>query len=366
MRFVKTLIVPFMLAASVSAQVPEQRVSVAFSATDAKGNPIRDLSKEQVFVYDNNQPVPTLDVQNASDLPLHLGIVLLASKKNFNQEQAAVIELAQKVLRPGKDQAFIVTAGGEKPWPNPRLDWLTDTSAVAETVRGLDKNTGLPDAFNYQLTTDSMGTRRLAVQNYNVVGGSSVFDVVWAMMKTDPGPARRAVVIFRRATAHSPGFGERSSQAGEDNHHRVITMAQVLGVAVFTIGVEDQLPALETARSDIGNVYAPQSAGEGSAARVYDQNLAREKELQYSAGRHNVDRIADETGGRSWWTTKKNYSDAVAGIANELAAQFVVSFAPATGPAAGAVHPLKVQVSRATRVSAPRAYILPTEKKANQ
>jgi VWFA-related protein len=380
MRPIRALIIPFVLAASASASstppaaedpaqaqtAQEQRVSVTFSATDAQGHPIRGLSIEQVLVYENSRAVQTLEVRDASELPLHLGIVLLASKTKFGQEQAAAIELAQKALRPGKDEAFVITAGGDKPWPNSRLNWLTDPSAVAEAVRGLDRNIGLPDMFNYALTTDAAGVERMSLQRYNTTGGFSIFDVVWAMMKNDPRPARRAVVIFRLASAHSPGFGQQSVLASDDNHNRVITIAQSLGVSFFTIGVEDPLPMAESARADIANTYDPVRGGQGSSAREYDQRLARERELQYTAGRHNVDRIADETGGRPWWTTKKNYSDAVVGIANELAARYIVSFPLATGPASVPVHPLKVQVTGAAHVLAPRAYIVPTEQKANQ
>ncbi len=343
----------------------EQRVSVTFSASDAQGHLIRGLSNEHVLVYENNRAVQTLEVRDASELPLHLGIVLLAAKNKFDQEQAAAIELAQKVLRPGKDAAFVITAGGDKPWPNPRLNWLTDPSAVAEAVRRLDRNTGLPDMFNYELTTDSAGLARMSLQRYNRTGGFSIFDVVWAMMQNDPRPARRAVVIFRLASAPRPGRGQLSTQASDDNHNRVITIAQSLGVSLFTIGVEDPSPRADNSRTDIAATYNPTQAGQGSSARAYDQVLARERELQYTQGRHNVDRIADETGGRSWWTTKKNYSDAVVGIANDLAARYVLSFPLASGPASGPVHPLKVQVTGAAHVSAPRAYIVPTEQKAN-
>lgn len=374
MHLIKILTLTFMLASSVYAQqttptekgatpaqaTPEQPISVMFSASDAMGTPIRGLTKEQVFVYENNQLAPTIAVQDASELPLDLGIVLLASKKKFDQEQAAAIDLAQKILRPGTDRAFVVTAGGEKPWPNPRVNWLTDNSGVAEAIRGLDKNAGLPDLFNYKLETDEASVSRLSIQNYNTVGGFSVFDVVWAMMKTDPRSVRRAVVIFRLASAHSPGFGERSGRASDTNHDHVIAMAESLGISFFTIGVEDPIPSVETARQDISHNYSGSiHAGAIGDTQAYDQRLARNMELQYTAGRDNVERIANETGGRSWWTMKKNYSDAVIGIANELAGRCVVSFTPVASSAGESAHHLKVQVTGASHVSAPRGVVGP-------
>src|SRR4029077_17622723 len=153
MRLIKILMLPFLLAVAVFAHVmpqqepqpsPAQRatqhtVSVLISATDGHGNPIRELIKESVTVSENNQALHTAQVQDASDLPLDLGIVLLASKQKFEQEQAAAIALAQRVMKPGGDKVFVITATGDKPWTTPNIPWLTDPAAVAGLVRGLDK-----------------------------------------------------------------------------------------------------------------------------------------------------------------------------------------------------------------------------------
>jgi hypothetical protein len=341
---------------SPAQTAPARRAAVMFSATDANGNPIRPLTKDSVFLSEDSGAVQTLEVGDASDLPLHLGIVLLASTRKFDQEQAAAIELAQKVLRPGKDEAFVVTAGGDKLWPNPHIGWLKDPSAVVEAIRGLDQNTGLPDLFNYELKTESAGAGRMTTENINVQGGFSVFDAIWALTTNNPKVARRAVVIFRLASAHSPGLRERSVLAIDENHTRVITIAQSLGVSFFTIGVEDPSTTLETAQTELSNTYVPMHAGQGANARNYDQHLERAREHLYTAGQNNVDRIADETGGRSWWNCKKNYSDAVEGIVKELAARNYVIFVPAAHPTAKPVYLLKVQVTGAAHVAAPHAY----------
>src|SRR5271156_6084945 len=128
MRTIPALIVAVILGLFISAQAAKpgakgpgqaqtaapQSVSLVISATDSSGNPLSGLSRSQVSVYEGKEATQTLGVQSASNLPLHLGFVLLASKTKFNQEQAATIALAQKMMRPGVDEAFVVTAGGEK------------------------------------------------------------------------------------------------------------------------------------------------------------------------------------------------------------------------------------------------------------
>jgi len=358
------------------AQTPApQALSMVISATDSHGDPLPGIGKDQVSVFDGKDQLQILGVQSASALPLQVGFVLLASKAKFDQEQAATIALAQKILRPGVDEAFVVTAGGDKQWTDSHIAWLRDANSVTEAVHGLDKNTGLPDLFSYQLHNDQAGLGRMSTQTYNLGTGFSVYDVIWLMMKNDPRPARRVVVMFSSGSAHSPGMNEQfahhgnmgtsSSRSGRNSeqvtnsteaaHNRVIGAAQSLGVSFFTIGIDDQLTSADIGRNKVGTDYMPaHSGGNDGSARAYDQNMDRAMEVQYMAGRDNVNRIADETGGRPYWTTKKNFPDAVVGIAAEISAQYVVNFAP---PAAGADDPgpVKVQVSGAAHVSAPRA-----------
>ena len=335
-------------------------VSVMFSAGDASGVPFRDLTKDQVVVLENEHAAQVVDVRNASDLPLDLAIVLLASKTNYDQEKAAAIQLAQRLIRPGKDRAFVISARGAKPWPSPRVDWLTEPAAVERAIRALDRDTGLPDAFTYEVVTDNTGQARKSYQPIATPPSFTFFNVIWAMMKTDSRPVRRAAILFRLAMAHAPGGGERSVQVSDDVHKQIITIAQELGIAFYDIGVEDPHPELQTAQVNIGTTYGTQTPGTG--LRMYDARLSRWKEDQYYAGRGNVDRLADETGGRSYWSKKKDYSDAVDGIVGELQSRFVVSFCPPDLPGRGLVRSLKVQVARAARVSAAHAYIAPETK----
>ncbi len=338
---------------------PDATAMISIGATDSHGNPVQNVSKETVTVYDGKESVRMIDVQKAADLPLDLGIVLLASQKKFDQEQAAAIDLAQKLLRPGVDRAFVITAGGDKQWTNSQIAWLTDPSAVATSIRGLDKNQGLPDLFNFQLSTTAAGVQRHSIQTYNLGTGFSVYSVVWAMMKTDPRPVRRAVIIFRSAVAHSPGYGSQATHASEDTHNRVILTAQSMGISFYAVGVDDQLAKSDTSSFRTNTTYMPSHGGGDDAdARQYDQDLARSNDLQYSAGRQNVNRIADETGGRSYWTSKKNFQDATTGIANDIGSQYVVTFAKSTSATAPPVHPIKVEVTGAAHITAPRAYII--------
>src|SRR5438874_1651479 len=49
-------------------------IPVLISVTDRKGNPMVELTKEQLKILDDNQAAQPLRLLKAADIPLHLGI----------------------------------------------------------------------------------------------------------------------------------------------------------------------------------------------------------------------------------------------------------------------------------------------------
>src|SRR5262249_45312227 len=121
-------------AATAPVVRPQRFVPVLISATDSHGSPVLGLTKDQLTILDTNQPVDALRLYKGSDLPLHLGIVLVCAPRTFSQQQAAAIDLVNKVIRPGIDEAFVVTARCKKPWPSERLDWKQDPAELSKII----------------------------------------------------------------------------------------------------------------------------------------------------------------------------------------------------------------------------------------
>jgi VWFA-related protein len=315
-----------------------------------------NLSKQEITVLDDNSRATVADLRPVSQAPLSIGIVLLASDTNFGQEQAAATELVRKLIRTNNDHAFVITAGGKKAWNESHLDWQADQETLIKDVKALDKQTGLPDAFNYTLTVYSGSSADHSAwwgdQGYQTNDKPTVFDALWGMMMTDRRPARRVLVLFRNPWAHSAGIGRRSNDYADQMHAHIVSMAQKLHVSLFTIGVEESSPASSGTVDDIKSNYGMNGIGEIS--RENDRQIRLEKDRLYASGRANVERIAEQSGGRAWWSTKKNYSDAVAGIVNELGGQYLLSFIPAVGTAG--THSLSVHGAQGAHVDAPNAF----------
>jgi VWFA-related protein len=335
-------------------------VPVLISVTNSGGSPISGLTKEQLTLIDTNQAVQPLQVFNGHDVPLHLGIVLVAAPGSFSQQQAAAANLVQRVVRPNVDEAFVVTARGKKPWPYDHLEWKRDPAELSKTIQGLDRDAGMPDAFNFDLNTDrtqqTTKVGKSTVQSFGTTG-VNVFDAAYAIMNSDPRPSRRVLVVFREPWPLSPGLGNRANGTVEDQLLQVIARAQELHIATFVIGLEDpQFNGItdNTIGQNYTSLHAGRDGGGGTASRNFDRQLERTRMRAYEAGKSNLERMAAETGGATFWSTKKNYPDAVNAIANLLDGEYVVTFIPGETP--GPSHSLKVNSSNGTHVLAQRVF----------
>ena len=341
-------------AAPTTAPAPRAPhfVPILISATDSSGNPVVGLTKDQLAIQDNHQLVPALQVYKGTDLPLHLGIVLLASHATFAQQQEAAANLVQKVLRPDIDEGFVISARGKKGWPSARLEWSHSPTELVTSIKGLDPNAGLPDPFSFNLSTEDVGLGRMALQTTGG-NGVSIFDIVDTMMSSDPRPSRRVVIMFREPWAHSPGLGNRANTAVEGQLLRVIAAAQQTHVTTYCIGLEDTKFS-RTTDATIGKTYISNVAGGAGDSAEFDTQMQAAKVRGYDAGKTNIQRLASDTGGSTYWSVKKNFPDAVNSIANELAGQYIVTFMPSDVP--GPVHPLKITSGNAAHLNAQSAF----------
>jgi len=243
---------------------------------------------------------------------------------------------------------------------NPQIQWQSDVDTLTKSIEGLNRDEGLGDFFGFDFDRSATGMGRNTIQHFGAKDGNnapSVFGVVWQMMKSDSRPVRKAVVIVRDAWAHSPGFSSRYSPVVDGYLQQVIGNAQMLGVTLYVIGLEDQSLDFDT---NIGQIYvgmpnAPSAESRGAA----DENYLRAKKAAYAGGRSNVELMAASTGGHVWWSSKKNYTDATEGIASALAGQYVLFFTP-SGAQVENPRGLKITLGhKDARLDAPNAYYLP-------
>ena len=96
----------------VTIKVGVERVPVLFTAVDRKDRFITDLGKEDVQVFDNKKKQEVLNFTQETDLPLRVGLLIDTSnsiRDRFKFEQEAAIDFLRSIIRPGKDQVFLMS-----------------------------------------------------------------------------------------------------------------------------------------------------------------------------------------------------------------------------------------------------------------
>ena len=179
-------------------------VQLIFTVTDKHGRFVKNLTKNDFKVLDDNKPpVAIRDFRSETDLPLRVGLLVDASnsvRDRFKFEQEAAIEFLNQIIRPRYDRAFVI---------------------------GFDTTAEVTQDFTDQAELLSKGVRLLRPG-----GGTAMFDALYfacrdKLMKADQGPfaMRRAIILI---------------SDGNDNQSRVtreeaIEMAQRAEVIVYTI-----------------------------------------------------------------------------------------------------------------------------------
>ncbi len=179
-------------------------VNVVFTVTDKHGHFVKDLTKNDFKVLDDNKPPRAIDsFRSETDLPLRVGLLIDSSnsvRDRFKFEQESAIEFLNQIIRPRYDKAFVI---------------------------GFDTTAEVTQDFTDNSEALSHGVRELRPG-----GGTAMFDALYfacrdKLMKADqPGSAvRRAIILI---------------SDGNDNQSRVtreeaIEMAQRADAIVYTI-----------------------------------------------------------------------------------------------------------------------------------
>lgn len=102
-------------AATISKSVDE--VNLSFTVTDKRGHFVSNLGPNDFRLLDNNQEPQRLTFfQQRSDLPLHLAVLIDASASveyRFKFETDTASAFLKNIIRPGKDQALVITFNDE-------------------------------------------------------------------------------------------------------------------------------------------------------------------------------------------------------------------------------------------------------------
>ena len=178
-------------------------VNVVFTVTDRHGHFVKNLTKSDFAVLDDNRPAEQIrSFHSETDLPFQVGLLVDASnsvRDRFKFEQEAAIEFLNQTVRPRYDKAFVV---GFDVTPEVTQDFTDNTEALSRGVRALRPG-----------------------------GGTAMYDALYfasrdkLLKEQQNGPVRRAIILL------SDGDDNMSHVTREE----AIEMAQRAEVIIYTI-----------------------------------------------------------------------------------------------------------------------------------
>ncbi len=306
-------------AAAKSQEAPQQSgtkfittvnlVDVLFTVLDRRNKLVPTLEKQDFKIFDDNIPQDIRYFSKQSDLPLRIGMLLDTSnsiRDRLKFEQDAANNFLFSVLRPKKDEAFVMTFDDEP-----------------QVIEGFTNDTG---ALRDHILRTRAG------------GGTAVYDAIYAACENElshpPRPPGDQPDVVRRVMI--------LISDGEDNlstHTRseAIEMAQRTSVVIYSISTSTQWVTLDDPNK------------EQSGNRKY----------HLTDGDQILKSLAEETGGRAFFPYHVDDLDqSFQDISEELRNQYSLAYNPMNHAFDGRYHKIRVETPehKGYQVRARRGY----------
>lgn len=267
-------------AAQTPFKVSVNLVSVAFTAQDARGALVGNLTKDDIELYEDAVPQKIEFFAKSTDLPLTLGLVIDASgsQDHFGKQHKKDLEIFLKqILRP-QDRVFLLCFGNHL-----RLvsDYTNSPDQILESYTRWNKSSkGFPEI-------GPKDDRDL---------GTAFYDSIYYSVteKLAQAEGRKAILMF------SDGEDNSSSH----NMMATIEAAQAANVPVYAIRYTESKHGKLNARNKYGisvmDRIAKETGGlhinaERTEPDVYFQQIAEELRSSYDVGYYSTNKVKDDT-----------------------------------------------------------------------
>jgi VWFA-related protein len=293
--------------------VEVKTVSVLATVRDKHGKTISNLTKDDFSLTEDGHPQPIDYFARESDLPLRLGLLVdtsLSQRRVLEQERSASYSFLDHLLRPDKDQAFVIHFDREVELlqeftpSRPKLQAALQLLQTPEFDGGRGGGGG-GQSGGYPGGGSSGGG---GGRGRRAGAGTLLYDAVYLAGDEIMGKqqGRKAVIILSDGVDH--GSKESLSTA--------IEMAQRSDTVVYSILFKDD--------EGYGNSMARMGGMGGGGRRG-----GRFPQEERPDGKKILQQISKETGGRLFEVSKKETIDKIyADIEDELRNQYSLGYAP--------------------------------------
>jgi len=305
--------------------VKVKEVNLLAIVRDKKGQPVNTLDRHDFVLEQDGRAQTITQFAHESDLPLTFGILAdtgPGQRKELADERKAGTEFVNRLLREGKDRAFVLHFDKE-------VELLQDvTSSHDKLARGIDQISVGEARSNSGSGNGRGGGDNDSQRPHYFFGGSMVYDAIFLssdeVLKGQKG--RKAVVLF------SDGR-DRDSKTSLEHAIESAQRADTLIYCVFVEPERDEQEHGGGGQRRGGGGYPGGGGpfpgggypGGGGRQRVPDSTSHEDK----NAGKKVLQQISRETGGRYFELSKKlTAAQIYAQIEEEMRHQYSLSYTP--------------------------------------
>lgn len=283
-------------------RVETNLTSIFFTAADGNKRFINTLKKEDVRILEDGRPQEIFTFQQNLDLPLSIAILIdtsISEQRTIPDEKAAAQSFLEKVMRPQKDEAAIVTFTGEVTLEQ------GFTGSLERLRRAIDRIDFVPPSGyvggGVILDPRRPQTPPISDTNQIMAGATALWDAVWVssndLMTGSAENTRRTIILL------TDGYDTIS----QVKMHDAIERAQKADALIYAIGIGDS----------------------------------------YQGGVDNgsLQKITEKTGGRAYFPrSESELREAFAQIQRDLREQYLVAYSPSNKARDGSYRRIQIDV----------------------
>ena len=272
-------------------------VDVLFSVFNNRNRIVADLEKENFKVYDDGMQQEIRFFSRQTNLPLRVGLLLDTSnsiRDRLRFEQQAAVDFLFNAIRPGKDQAFLMT--------------VDDQPEVIQPFTG-----DLPRLSE-------------AIMKLRAGGGTALYDAIYHAceeLARVPSPEGDAAHDMRRVLVV---IGDGVDNLSSHSRSETLDMAQRAGIVIYAIS------------SSTSWVITDQQTNSSNSIN---------RKWQKDEGDHVLEQFSKDSGGRVFFPYRiDDLAQSFHDIGEELRSQYSLAYAPAGRTPDKKFHSIRITVDQ--------------------
>lgn len=272
--------------------------NIFFTAADKNKRFVGTLKQEDVRILEDGQAQEIFTFQQNIDLPLSAAILIDTSRseeRTLPDEKAAARSFLEAVLRPGRDEASIVSFTGDVTLEQ------GFTGSLERLRRAIDGVEFVPPSGYIGGGVVVGGTPPISGTNQAMAGSTAIWDAVWAtsneLLTEAAENSRRAIILLT----------DGEDTISQVKMHDAIERAQKADALVYSIGIGDS--------------------------------------YNFGVNEGALRKIAEQTGGRAYFPhSERELRDAFAQIQRDLREQYLVAYSPTNKAHDGSYRRIQIEL----------------------